>query len=124
MRKPDQFKSYLKPRRLIDVLQMDIRRGGFIDNVALARMGEEVGAVSIPHNWGAQIGLYMGLHLAKAVRSVPIAEDDRSTCDVLQAEGYSFRGGQYTVGDAPGLGLRIDEKAYNDKYKGRETVVS
>ena len=121
---PDQFKPYLKPHRLMDVLQMDIRRGGILDNIAMAQMGEDAGAISVPHNWGAQVGLYMGLHLAKAVKSVTAAEDDRSTCDVLQADGYEFKGGYYTVGDAPGLGLRVDEKAYADKYKPGEMVIS
>jgi L-alanine-DL-glutamate epimerase-like enolase superfamily enzyme len=124
IRRSDQFAPYLKPRRLMDVLQMDIRRGGFLDNLRMARMGEEVGATSVPHNWGSQVGLFMGLHLAKAVRSVTAAEDDRSTCDVLEAEGYEFRGGHYTVSEAPGLGLRVIEKVYADKYKAGESVIS
>ena len=123
VREPKEFEPYLKPRRLLDVLQMDIRTGGFLGNIEMARMGEAAGAASVPHNWGSQVGLYMGLHLAKAVRGVEAAEDDRSTCDVLQAEGYSFRDGHYTVSEAPGLGLRVDEEAYNAKYRGQQTVV-
>ena len=117
-----EFEPYLKPRRLFDVLQMDIRTGGLIDNIAVARMAESVGAVSIPHNWGSQIGGYLGLHLAKAVAAVPAAEDDRSTCDFVIAEGYQFRGGAYSVPDSPGLSLRIDEKAYQLKCKSSEVV--
>jgi L-alanine-DL-glutamate epimerase-like enolase superfamily enzyme len=124
VRSPEQFAAYLKPRRLMDVLQMDIRRGGFLDNRRMAEMGEEAGAVSVPHNWGSQAGLFMGLHLAKAVKSVTAAEDDRSTCDVLHAEGYQFRGGSYTVGDAAGLGLTVDQKVYVEKYKAAEMVVA
>jgi L-alanine-DL-glutamate epimerase-like enolase superfamily enzyme len=123
VREPKQFEPYLKPRRLIDVLQMDIRTGGFLGNMEMARMGEEAGAVSVPHNWGSQVGLYMGLHLAKAVRSVVAAEDDRSTCDVLHPEGYSFRDGHYTISNEPGLGLRVDEPTYQGKYSARQTVV-
>lgn len=119
-----EFKPFLEPARLIDVVQMDIRRAGFVDNIALAAMAEAAGATSVPHNWGAQVGLYMGLHIAKAVRAIPAAEDDRSTCDVLIAEGYEFRRGHYTVSDAPGLGLRVDESVYRAKCKARETVVS
>lgn len=124
MRSADQFRPYLKPRRLMDVLQMDIRRGGFLENLRMARMGEEAGAVSVPHNWGSQVGLFMGLHLAKAVQSVIAAEDDRSTCDVVEAEGYEFRGGYYTVSEAPGLGICVNEKAYREKYQGAEKVVA
>lgn len=124
MRRAEEFSPYLKPRRLIDVLQMDIRRGGFLENLRMARLGEEAGAVSVPHNWGSQVGLFMGLHLAKAVQSVIAAEDDRSTCDVIEAEGYEFRGGHYTVSEAPGLGIRVNEKVYREKYQGAERVVA
>ena len=124
VREPAEFAPYLKPKRLIDVLQMDIRTGGFLANLEMARMGEEAGSISVPHNWGSQVGLFMGLHLAKAVRSVPAAEDDRSTCDVIVAEGYAFRDGHYSVPDSPGLGLRISENIYRQKYASRETVIS
>jgi L-alanine-DL-glutamate epimerase-like enolase superfamily enzyme len=120
---PGAFAPYLKPRRLVDVLQMDIRTGGFLGNLEVAGLGEPVGAISVPHNWGSQAGLWMALHLAKAARGVPAAEDDRSTCDVLVAEGYSFRDGFYTVPDTPGLGLRADEQVYRRKYKPGEIVV-
>ncbi|MGH9632349.1 MAG: enolase C-terminal domain-like protein, partial [Bryobacteraceae bacterium] len=118
------FLPYLKPRRLYDVVQMDIRTGGFLDNMALARIAQEAGAVSVPHNWGAQIGGFMGLHLAKAVRAVTAAEDDRSTCDVVIAEGYDFRDGYYSVSEKPGMALRVDEKLYNLKCKPVETMVT
>ena len=72
----------------------------------------------------SQIGVAMGLQLAKAVKAVPMAEDDRSTCDVLVAEGYQFHNGSYTVPREPGLGIRIDEKIYTGKYKNAEISVS
>jgi D-galactarolactone cycloisomerase len=120
---PEQFEAYLKPKRLMDVVQMDIRRGGFLASMELARMAEAAGGVSIPHNWASQIGGIMGLHLAKAVKGVPAAEDDRSTCDVLIADGYQFRNGQYTVPNDPGLGIRIDAKVYADKYMAAEIAI-
>lgn len=119
-----EFTPYLKPHRLFDVLQMDIRTGGLIDNIAVARMAEAAGAISIPHNWGSQIGGYMGLHLSKAVAAVPGAEDDRSTCDVIIAEGYEFRDGAYSVPNSPGLSLRVDAKAYQLKCKSAEVVLA
>ena len=119
-----EFEPYLKPARLVDVLQMDIRGGGFLDNVKMARMAEAAGAVAIPHNWGSQVGGLMGLHLSKAIRAVPGAEDDRSTCDVYVAEGYQFRNGACSVSDKPGLALRVDEDVYNRKCKAGETVVA
>jgi L-alanine-DL-glutamate epimerase-like enolase superfamily enzyme len=120
---PEPFAPYLEPRRLIDVLQLDIRRGGILGNLRLARMGEPVGAVTVPHNWGSQVGLFMSLHFAKAVPNVAAAEDDRSTMDAIVAEGYEFRRGRYTVSDAPGLGIRVDEETYERKYARRAEVI-
>jgi len=106
------------------VAQMDIRRGGFLANIELAKASEACGGVSIPQNWASQIGVAMGLQLAKAVKAAPMAEDDRSTCDVLVAGGYEFRNGSYTVPGEPGLGIRIEEKMYSEKYKSAEIAVS
>lgn len=121
---PRQFEPYLKPKRLVDVLQMDIRRGGFLANLEVARIAQPAGAVAVPHNWASQVGFLMGLHLAKAVENVSAAEDDRSTCDAVIAEGYSFSKGFYTVSDAPGLGLRINQEVYAKKYAAKEVVVA
>jgi L-alanine-DL-glutamate epimerase-like enolase superfamily enzyme len=118
------FKPFLEPRRLMDILQMDIRTGGLLDNLTLARMGEAAGAVSIPHNWGSQIGGLMGLHLAKAVPNVIAAEDDRSTCDLIVAEGYEFRDGTYSIPERPGLSIRVDEDVYQLKCKHGETLIN
>lgn len=119
----EAFVPYLKPKRLYDVVQMDIRRGGFVDNAALARMAAEVGAQCVPHNWGSQVGGLMGLHLSRAVKNVPGAEDDRSVCDVVIADGYSFKDGYYSVPDKPGMSLAIDEKLYQMKCAQAEVVV-
>ena len=90
----------------------------------MARIGRPAGALCVPHNWGSQIGLFMGLHIAKAVDTVIAAEDDRSTCGAIIAEGYSFSGGHYVVSGAPGLGIRVDEDVYRKKYQVKEAVVS
>ena len=124
LRHANEFEPYLHPRRLMDVLQLDTRTGGFIANREVARMGEVVGAVTIPHNWASQIGHLMGLHLAKALKSVPWAEDDRSTCDVLVPTGYSLGKGTQVVSNAPGLGIRIDAKVYEAQCKPTERVIS
>jgi L-alanine-DL-glutamate epimerase-like enolase superfamily enzyme len=118
------FKPYLQSSRLYDVVQMDIRTGGLVDNIALARIAEAAGAMSVPHNWGSQIGCFMGLHLSKAVRAVSAAENDRSSCDVVIAEGYEFRDGTYSVPDKPGLSLRVDESLYKMKCKAEEVVIA
>nr|MDQ2668170.1 hypothetical protein [Gemmatimonadota bacterium] len=119
----EAFRPYLQPKRLMDVLQMDIRRGGFLGNLALARLGAPAGAVTVPHNWGSRVGFLMALHFAKVVPNVIAAEDDRSTCDVIVEDGYQYSNGQYMVSTAPGLGIRVDEAAYKRKYAAKALVV-
>ncbi len=124
LRAPEAFKPYLKSPRLFDVVQMDVRVAGFLANRELARMAAPAGAISVPHNWGSQVGVLMGLHLGKAVKEVVAAEDDRSTCDVIVAEGYEFKDGLYSVSNLPGLGIRINQEIYEEKYRRAETVIS
>ena len=124
MRETRAFEPYLKPARLMDVLQLDIRQGGFLDNVRLARMAEEAGAVTIPHNWGSQIGIIMGVQLSRAMKAVPMAESDRSTCDVLITSDYRFENGSFTVPSKPGLAIGIDEDVYKAKCQLNEIVVA
>lgn len=123
LRHSADFDPYLRPRRLMDVLQLDIRGGGLIANREVARMGETVGAVTIPHNWGSQIGHLMALHLAKAVKAVTWAEDDRSRCDAIIPNGYSLGGGMQKPSNQPGLGIQIDEKIYEKQCKPDERVI-
>ena len=118
-----EFEPYLKPRRLMDVLQLDIRTGGFIANREVARMGEAAGAVTIPHNWASQIGHLMGLHLAKAVKGVAAAEDDRSTCEVIVPSGYTLGKATQKPSNEPGLGIQIDPKAYERECRPSEITV-
>ncbi len=121
VRDPAAFEPYLQPERVMDRLQMDIRVGGFVSGMEVAALAEGAGAKSVPHNWGSQVGLFMSLHLAKATRSVEGVEDDRSTCDAIVAEGYRFEKGFYTVSDEPGLGIHLNERVYEQKYKDQET---
>ena len=120
----NEFEPYLRPRRLMDVLQLDIRTGGLIANRDVARMGEAVGAVTIPHNWASQLGHLMALHLAKAVKAVPWAEDDRSTCDVLVPSGYSLGSGVQKASNEPGLGVQIEGKVYEKQCKPTERIIA
>lgn len=124
MRDIHAFDPYLQPARLMDVLQMDIRQGGFLDNAQLARNAAKAGAVVIPHNWGSQIGTIMGVQLSRAVEAVPMAESDRSTCDVLVTEEYQVQGGAMRVPSKPGLAISINEDVYREKHQKSEMVVA
>jgi L-alanine-DL-glutamate epimerase-like enolase superfamily enzyme len=118
------FEPYLKPRRLMDVLQMDIRQGGFLDNVELAKLAAASGGVAIQHNWASQIGSIMAMHLSKAIEAIPIVESDRSTSDVIRTDGFHFENGAMTMPAKAGLGIEIDEKAYELQCKASEIIVS
>jgi D-galactarolactone cycloisomerase len=122
MRSADELRPYLKPRT-IDVTQLDIRRAGFLGNREAAELAAENEGFCVPHNWGSQIGGLMNLHFAKAVAAAITAEDDRSRCDAIIADGYEFRNGFYTLPKTPGLSLRVNEAVYQTKYKFREIAV-
>jgi L-alanine-DL-glutamate epimerase-like enolase superfamily enzyme len=108
----------------MDVLQLDIRQGGFLDNARLAKLAGEAGAVVIPHNWASQIGIIMGVQLSMAMKAVPMAESDRSTCDVLVTADYRFENGAITPPSKPGLAIGIDEDIYNAKCQPNEIIVA
>jgi D-galactarolactone cycloisomerase len=124
MRDIRSFEPYLKPARLMDVLQLDIRQGGFLDLARLAKMAGEAGAVVMPHNWASQIGIFMGVQLGMAMKAVPMAESDRSTCDVLLANDYRFENGAITPPSKPGMAIGIDEDVYKAKCQPNEIVVA
>jgi L-alanine-DL-glutamate epimerase-like enolase superfamily enzyme len=123
-RDPDEFGPYLKPRRLMDVLQLDIRNGGLLKCREVGRMAKAAGGQAKPHNWASQIGVLTALQLAKACPGVSGVEDDRSTCDAIVPSGYTFRDGFYTVPETPGLSISVDEKTYEKKYKAKEIILS
>jgi L-alanine-DL-glutamate epimerase-like enolase superfamily enzyme len=105
------FKPFLKAKA-IDVYQADMNRFGFEGILTEAAWAKEAGAVVAPHNWGSLVGYYMQLHVGRAVTNFYRAEHDPLTTPVLVAEGYDRKDGTTTVPEAPGFGLRIDEKAF------------
>ena len=123
MRSAAEFKPYIQPDRLFDYMQLDIRTGGILDCREMSVMGEPHGAQAVPHNWGAQVGLLMSLHLAKTQTNVAGAEDDRSTCPALVVEGYEFKDGYYTVSNEPGLGVSVNEDFYEAPDYPQETAI-
>lgn len=123
MRSAAEFAPYIQPERLFDVMQLDIRTGGILDCREMALMGEPHGATAVPHNWGAQVGLLMSLHLAKTQRNISGAEDDRSVCPALVVKGYEFKDGYYTVSNEPGLGVRVNDEFYEAPQHPQETLV-
>jgi L-alanine-DL-glutamate epimerase-like enolase superfamily enzyme len=120
----DTVDPYLRPSRVIDYVQYDIRANGFIDNIAVARKCAAAGATVDNHNWASQMGFIMSLHLARAVGNYGILECDRSTCDVLRVDTPSPVKGTVPAPSNPGLGISIDEDVYRAKHAAGEIIVS
>ena len=114
---------YLHPSRLVDVLQQDIRRCGFLDSAAVAQQCALHGAKVAPHNWASQIGHIMDLHLARAIPNHSVSESDRSVCDVLRTEAYPLENGCVPAPTRAGLGIEIDETVYRAKHVAGEILI-
>jgi D-galactarolactone cycloisomerase len=120
----DNIGPYLKPDRLVDYVQYDIRANGFLDNIAVARKCATVGATVDNHNWASQMGYIMSLHLARALGNYGILECDRSTCDVLRVDIPESVKGTVPAPSKPGLGISVDEGVYRIKNAPKEIVIS
>jgi L-rhamnonate dehydratase len=113
---PEDFTHWIQSKA-VDILQGDMNVFGFEDTLVEARMAEPAGIVIAPHNWGSLVGYYMQLHVGKAVKNFYRAEMDPMSSPALIAEGYGLKAGVATVPEAPGLGLKIDEKRFADHTK-------
>jgi L-alanine-DL-glutamate epimerase-like enolase superfamily enzyme len=87
-------------------------------------MAAAAGGVAIQHNWASQIGTIMAMHLSRAVKAVPMAESDRSTCDVLIVDEFTFANGKVQMPSRAGLGIAINEQVYTAKCKPTEIVIA
>ena len=123
MRSAAEFRQYIEPERLFDVMQLDIRTGGVLDCRDMSTMGEPHGAAAVPHNWGSQVGLLTSLHLAKTQNNIIAAEDDRSACPARIVREYEFKDGFYTVSNEPGLGVEVDEDYYEASAFPGQTLI-
>jgi len=119
----DAIDPYLRPNRLVDYVQYDIRANGFVDNVTVARKCAAVGALADNHNWASQMGYIMSLHMARALGNYGIAECDRSTCEVLKVDTPDPIRGAVPAPSKAGLGISIDEDVYRLKNAPTEIVI-
>jgi len=107
----DAYKPFIEARA-IDVFQGDMRRFGFEGILTEAAWCKPKGLRVAPHNWGSLVGFYMQLHVGRAITNFYRAEHDPLSNPVLIADGYKIREGYARVPDAPGFGLRINEKKF------------
>jgi L-alanine-DL-glutamate epimerase-like enolase superfamily enzyme len=107
----DALKPFIEARA-VDVFQGDMNWYGLEGILTEAAWAREQGLQVAPHNWGSLVGFYMELHVGRAIRNFYMAEQDPLSNDVLIADGYTIKEGTGSVPDAPGFGLRVDEKKF------------
>ncbi len=106
-------------KEAMDILQPDLRRcGGFTEARKIASLASAAGLTVIPHAYGIT-----HLHFVAATTNTPMAEYFPLPCwDELPAECEPIfsgepqpSGGNVTLGDAPGLGVTINEKIFDGR---------
>jgi L-alanine-DL-glutamate epimerase-like enolase superfamily enzyme len=104
----------------LDVLQPDAALVGGITGLRrVAAMAQEHNLVFTPHTWTNGIGVAANVHLTAGVADAPFIEFpfdppewDLDRRDYMIAGGFQVGpDGWIVLGDAPGLGLQLDEDA-------------
>lgn len=119
---------------LIDVNQLDINRVGLTEWIRLCRdvlPGFPVVlpparapfrcVLASPHTWGSPFGLWVSLNLA-VFPNFLIAEVPAYEHDALVPVGFEWRHGSYRFTGAPGLGIVVNERVWNEQYRSTERV--
>ncbi len=103
-----------------DVLQPDVVLiGGFSGLRGIVSRAEAAGLIFTPHTWGNGIGLLANAHLTAGCADSPFfewpfdpPERTPATRDLgMRAPSSLDREGYFTLSDAPGLGIELDEEA-------------
>ena len=102
----------LLKKGIVQVSQPDIRTLGIFRFLDYARGIEPFGATIAPHTWAKQLGVLETCLLGMVVPNFTMVEDCRLESDVVRLPHLRIRDGRMTVGDAPGLGVVVDEAAY------------
>jgi L-alanine-DL-glutamate epimerase-like enolase superfamily enzyme len=95
----------------VQVSQPDIRTIGLFAFRDYAEQIKPFNALIAPHVWAKQIGFLETVILGQIAPNFDTAEDCRLTSEVVRLP-MTIKSGEATLTDAPGLGLEIDEKAY------------
>lgn len=107
----EPFKPFIAAHA-IDVYEGDINHFGIEGILTEAAWARAAGLQVSPHGWGSLVGFYMSLHVGRAITNYYRAENDPLDNDILIADGYAIRDGFATVPEAPGFGLKFDERKF------------
>jgi galactonate dehydratase len=103
-------------KQAADILNPDIvGAGGILEMIEIARLAESYGARISPHCWNSTIVAVAAMaHACAVIPNALIGEyfpDFVPFCNRLGAIDLDISGSAATIGDAPGLGVHMDEAA-------------
>jgi D-galactarolactone cycloisomerase len=97
----------------LDIVQPDCcRAGGISECLRIGRMASEAGVDVATHTWSDAVALIANAHVVCALPNGLTVEVDRTGnpfIDELLAEPLQIDDGRLLLGDAPGLGIELDE---------------
>jgi D-galactarolactone cycloisomerase len=97
----------------LDILQPDAcRAGGITECARIGRLAEEAGLGVATHTWSDAVALLANAHvvasLAKGI-TVEVDQTGNPFIEELLAEPLNVEDGRMLLGDAPGLGVELDD---------------
>ena len=111
-------------QELIDGYQPDIVRIGHLRWKQLEARLAEKSILPIPHNFGnGRFGLIAGLALATSLYRWVALEDERIRPNVYADDELTVVNGAYQAPDGPGLGIDVDDDAYERVGTANEVVI-
>lgn len=99
--------------RCVDIVQPDASRCGGITEVArVANLAREAGVAWAPHSWSDAVAIIANAHLVAARGGLTVEVDQTGNpfVEELLVEPLEIRDGMLTLGDRPGLGVRLREE--------------
>ncbi len=109
---------------LMDGYQPDIVRHGFSRWNEIEEQLDRYGVRSQPHCFhNGVFGTRASLIWGAASDSFITIEDERCAPSVYKPDDFTFENGSYTVAEAPGLGLEVDESVFQSVYAVNETKI-
>lgn len=103
---PGWSEKYLQSG-LVGIAQPDLIQFGILGIRRWAAEAERHGAKLVCHNFGTKMGVYGSVHAALSVANTEFVETDDSGHPSLDPAGFTFRDGRFSLGGAPGLGVRV-----------------
>ncbi len=104
----------------VDIVQPDASRAGGISEVTkVARMAADHGLGVATHSWSDALAIVANAHVVSAMPNGITVEVDQTgnpLVDELLAQPLDIREGRIRLGNAPGLGVELDERAI-ERYR-------